>query len=383
MAFLDKAQRYTKDGIVAFILNTPKTGFKANPHTGVTWCPVGVVIHNTGEPDLDQWAAYSQAQREHWGDNLNNYYRGMGWHSGPHFAATPETWSYNLCDVQADGIHDSCRNVDYFGVETVGNFEVDEDDPNSAAGKQSLDNAINIVAALCVRFGFDPDKRIDFHRNCKRDGHACPGSLVPDQLVIGSVKKRVAEINKQPPLNVGPLHPSTLPHADTPMAPMVVLEPWPPETDPFFSNAGKSINKWLSYGVSMPFALAMTAQEEAESSFDFKAHGDHRSAYGLFQFHPDRCALIKSGTGIDIMKFPSIEQQIAGAWYELHSTERVAFDAISAAKTARDAGIAACVKYERAGAAMAAQKRGAMSERWAVYVQKNPDFLKKHPFITD
>ena len=379
MAYLDRAQRYTRDGIIAAILNIPKTGFKYSHNTGVVWDPKGVVCHNTGDPDLSTWAKYSQAQKEHWGDNLNNYYRGMGWHSGPHFAATPEKWSYVLCDMQADGVHDSCRNVNYFGVETVGNFEKGADDPNSVAGKQSFDNAISIIAALCVRFDFDPDKQIDFHRNCKRDGHACPGSLITDELVIGAVKKKIIDITKQTPINTGPLGLSLLPHADTPMDPMVELPEWPPETDPFFNCAGRSINKWLSYGVSMQFALAMTAQAEAESSFEIKALGDHKSAYGLFQFHSDRCALIKAGTGIDITKFPSLETQIEGAWYELHATEKHAFDAISAAKTALDAGVAACVRYERAGAAMAAKRRGVMAERWCDYVQNNPDFLKKNP----
>jgi len=380
MAYLERAQRYTADGMVAYILNLPKTGFKANPSSGVVWNPVGVVMHNTAGPDLKQWAAYSQAQREHWGDNLNAYYRGMGWHSGPHFAATPEAWSYVLCDPMADGIHDSCRNKNYFGVETMGDFAVGKDDVESPAARQSIGSAINIIAALCVRFSFDPDKAIDFHRNCRRDGHPCPGAQVTDQFVLGAVKRRIVEITKQPaPVNLGPLHQTTLPPAATPLAPMIILPEWPLEPDPFFGLAGRSINKWLSFGVSMPFALAMTAQAEAESSFRVAVVGDKGTAFGVFQFHGDRCAVILKNTGVDVTKGPPIEKQIEAAWWELNNVETVALKNISAAKTANDAAIAACVYYERAGASMAAQRRGAMAERWADYVQSHPDFLKSNP----
>lgn len=110
----------------------------------------------------------------------------------------------------------------------------------------------------------------------------------------------------------------------------------------------------------------MLAQGEAESSLDVKAIGDHDTAFGLHQWHGDRCDAIKAGCGIDPRTDGLIENHVLAANWELHNSERAALMKIEAATTAMDAGIAACVFYERAGASMAAQRRGAMSERWAV-----------------
>lgn len=376
--YLPKAERYTRDGIVALILALPTTGFKSNPYDGVIWKPVGVTLHNTAIPDLKIWESYSQAQKESWGDNLNSGYKRMGWHSGPHFAATPEPWSYVLCDLQADGVHDSCRNSNFFGVETVGNYEVGGDDPNSPLGKLAISSAINIIAALNIRFNFNPDAQ-DFHRRCLHDHHPCPGSLVTDAFIIGAVKERMAEIKAQPkPVQLGPLSRQTA-SAETPEAPMIVMPEWPPATDPFFANAARCFNKWKSLGVLNPFALGMTANAEAESSFRILIEGDYNTAFGIYQWHSDRVAAILAGCGIDVSKGPSIEQQVEAAWWELNNTEKLAKQKISDAATAADAGTAACVFFERAGAPMAAARRGAMAERWADEFQQNPKLVTDNP----
>jgi hypothetical protein len=194
MTFLASATRFDLQAMTGYILAIPKIGFKPNPNTGRVWNPKGVVLHNTAAPSLGQWAHYSDSQKQNWGNNLNTYYKGMQWHSGPHFCGTPESWSLVLCDPLADGVHDSCRNADYFGVETVGNFAPGADDPASGPGLAAMKASANIIASLCARFDFDPDTAIDFHRNCKRDGHACPGARVSDGSVIALVKARLAEI---------------------------------------------------------------------------------------------------------------------------------------------------------------------------------------------
>jgi hypothetical protein len=194
MGFLANPLRLDLQGMTDNILAIPKTGFKPNPNTGKVWAPKGVVLHNTAAPSLGQWANYSDAQKVNWGSNLNNYYKGMGWHSGPHFCGTPESWSLVLCDLLADGVHDSCRNADYFGVETIGNFAPGADDPATGPGLAAMKASANILASLCARFDFDPDSDIDFHRNCTKDGHLCPGTAVSDGWAIGLVKTRLAQI---------------------------------------------------------------------------------------------------------------------------------------------------------------------------------------------
>ena len=201
MTFLASALQLASQDMTAYILAIPRTGFKPNPNTGKVWNPKGIVLHNTAAPSLGQWAGYSAAQKQNWGNNLNNYYKGMSWHSGPHFCGTPESWSLVLCDPLADGVHDSCRNADYFGVETVGNFAPGADDPLAGPGLAAMQASANILASLCARFNFDPDADIDFHRNCAKDNHACPGSRVTDASVIGLVKQRLAQIGGAVPVS--------------------------------------------------------------------------------------------------------------------------------------------------------------------------------------
>lgn len=198
MTFLYSPMRLDRDAMVKYILAIPKTGFRPNPSTGHIWNPLGVTWHNTGTPSLGQWNTYSEAQKTNWGINLNAYYRGMGWHSGPAFCGTPETWSLVLCDPLADGVHCTCTNSTGYGVETVLNAIEGGDDPKSGQGLASMLASANIIAALCVRFKFNPDTVVNFHRQCRTDRHACPGPLVDSAWAIGLVKERIAEIEKLP-----------------------------------------------------------------------------------------------------------------------------------------------------------------------------------------
>ena len=357
MTFLPKTLRFTRDEMTSYILAIPQTGFKANPNTGVIWSPKGVVWHNASIPDLKIWASYTEAQKEAWGDNYDFFCKTVQhWHASPHAMGTPEAWSIVLGDLQADGVHDSCRNSNYFGVETVGNFEVGADDPKTGAGLAAMQASANIIAALCIRFGFDPYRDIDFHRNCLRDKHACPGSLVTDAWAISLVENRIKEIliPPSPPVRVtlGDAFPS--------------IPKWPDTGSSFFQNARDIYAQWKSFGVSNPFALGMLAQAEAESSFNPRAVGDKGTAFGLYQWHLPRCYALQSGCGIN-PRTASMLDQVKAAHWELLNLEEVAYAKLSTCLTAMDAGIVGCVFYERAGAAGAPTRRGIMAERWAKY----------------
>ena len=382
MTFLPKALRFTRDAMASYIFAIPNTGMKPNPNTGRVWSPVGITMHNTALPDLKIWASYSEAQKEAWGDNYDLFCKTVQhWHSAPHFCATPEPWSFVLADLQADGIHDSCTNADHFGVETVGNFEFGGDDPASPGGVAAIDSAINIIAALNIRFGFDPEK-LDFHRNCARDAHHCPGSLVKSDDIVARVKVRMAEIQGMKITGNAPAPlANNLPPAATPQTYTIELTPWPALADDpaFFALGARIFNQWKICGVINPFALGMLAQAEAECSLNVKAIGDSGTAFGLHQWHADRCAALAAGCGVDPRKDPPVEAQVNAAWWELTHIETAALAKIRAAETAKDAGIAACVFFERAGAPLQAEKRGAAAERWADLFQAHPDLLTQNP----
>jgi hypothetical protein len=195
MSYLDHAAYIKNEDITKAILDIPKTGFKPNPNTGVTWSPIGVTWHNTSNPSLGLWNSWKEETKRAWGDNLISYYKGLGWHAPPHAVATPEGYAIQLGDWLADGVHASCYNRDHFGVETVGNFATKGDDPTTGRGLEAMQSAANIIASLCKRFGWDPTKSVNFHRQCTADNHACPGNLVSQKFAFQLVKDRLAQLS--------------------------------------------------------------------------------------------------------------------------------------------------------------------------------------------
>jgi hypothetical protein len=197
MTFLANPPRLNADDVVKYVLALDKSK--------LTWRPVGVTWHNAGAPNLKQWAAYPESVKEAWGRNYDFYCRVTnGWHSGPHGIGTPEGWAFILCDLLSDGVHASCFNRDHFGFETVGDFAPGADDPLTGAGLASMQSTANLIAAVCEWLGLDPDTAINFHRECARDGHPCPGALVKDDWAKGLVKARLAEIKGFAPMATAP-----------------------------------------------------------------------------------------------------------------------------------------------------------------------------------
>lgn len=215
MTFLPRAIYLDMDDMVKFILAIPVTGW--------TWAPKGITWHNTGAPTLREWDDYPQPVKDAWGDNLDHYYRfDEGWHAGPHAAGTPDK-GIVLGEFRANGVHASCWNSDRFGIETVGDFRTGSDDPFIGRGLLSMQSSANIVAALCKRMGWQPRAVINFHRECTRDGHACPGNLVTDEWAIRLAETRFAQINGLPAPTPSPAPPAPSPvPAAFPTGPLVI-----------------------------------------------------------------------------------------------------------------------------------------------------------------
>jgi Phage tail lysozyme/N-acetylmuramoyl-L-alanine amidase len=133
------------------------------------------------------------------------------------------------------------------------------------------------------------------------------------------------------------------------------------------TNARESLAFWKSKGYSDAAIAGLLAQEASES--DFKTHnvGDSGKAQGSFQWHADRRALIKGGTGVDVYSQSTLHKQmLEAADWELHHSENAAGKKILGAKTAYEAGYAGSRFYERAGgkhgAEQEAQRRGQLAE---------------------
>ncbi len=157
------------------------------------------------------------------------------------------------------------------------------------------------------------------------------------------------------------------------------ISAWPDpstkEGEAFFASAQRIFGRWKFHGVSNPFAFAMLTMAEAESSLIPTAAGDHLhgvpTAFGLYQWHAGRIAMIAKpkpfGAGIDISKFPPVEDQVDAAWWELSTFPFYGKAQIEGATTAAAAAWQATVTFERAGALDAAVRRSKMAERWVTH----------------
>lgn len=146
----------------------------------------------------------------------------------------------------------------------------------------------------------------------------------------------------------------------------------------FFADAQMLFGLWRALRAPNLLAFALIAQAEAESTFGPNAVGDHEkatgepTAFGLYQRHGDRLEEIKKALGIDVQglvlaKQNSLAVEVLVTWWELSTFPYLGLGALRTATTPFGAGYQACWRFERAGAAGAALRRGQMAERWAAY----------------
>ena len=158
------------------------------------WRPQGITLHNTAAPTLEQWAE-TGPRHDARIRNLQCYYENdKGWHAGPHWFVS-RNWINWFSDPLRPGVHSRCFNATRFGIEMVGDF--DQEEFNSGDGALVRDNAVFLIAALNLKFGFDPDD-LKFHVECKKDNHDCPGKKVVKAEVISRVRAMMAALKSEP-----------------------------------------------------------------------------------------------------------------------------------------------------------------------------------------
>ena len=203
-----------------------------------SWRPKFPTLHNTGSPSLAQWLAYGPTPQERWGASLDNYYKGLGWHAGPHLVVCPD-YVWVLCDLTLPGVSVSCWNAITFGIEMVGDYDVGAQDQFSTGeGAKVRDNAAAVLAALDEKFGWGDlgnfalgAHGLHFHHECVQDRHACPGGQVtkPDMLA------RVAALR-------GALGPMTQPTPVAPSALTIAAKAMQTAVEAFQKEAGLPID---------------------------------------------------------------------------------------------------------------------------------------------
>jgi hypothetical protein len=157
----------------------------------ISWVKL-ICLHNTSAPNIEQWTdGPAPATRI---VNLEHYYEvNKGWHSGPHgfIPPHPEICIYGFTPFTERGVHASCFNKLAWGLEMVGDFDVDSFDEGH--GRLVHENAVFVLATLYHRLGLRPDgfelgkSGLHFHVDCARDNHACPGKHVKREILVPEV----------------------------------------------------------------------------------------------------------------------------------------------------------------------------------------------------
>lgn len=181
--FLEHPTHYTLGEFRTMLSGVPLGG----------WRPKFPTLHNTGIPSLKQWLAYGATPQARWGASLNAYYKGLGWHAGPHLVVCPD-YVWALCELNQPGVSVSCWNPETFGIEMVGNYEMGGDDFSTGEGAKVRDNAAAVLAILNERFNWGDFgdyaigvRGLHFHRECVQDHHSCPGSMVSKPNILARI----------------------------------------------------------------------------------------------------------------------------------------------------------------------------------------------------
>jgi len=146
------------------------------------WRPQFVVLHNSAIPKLADWHAVPGNVRM---QNLENFYKNVQhWSAGPHlFVADDLIWVFTPLNVP--GVHSPSWNLISWGVEMVGDYEVE---PFGATVRA---NAVSALATLHATVGLDPTT-LRLHKEDPRTTHNCPGKNVVKADIIQSVQEALA-----------------------------------------------------------------------------------------------------------------------------------------------------------------------------------------------
>lgn len=206
------------------------------------WRPKGVVLHNTGKPDLAGWKESGPSHDARIA-NLLSYYEKQGWKHGPHWFISRTNIS-GFSNPLDRGTHSTCFNVTHFGLEMAGDFDTEAFD--SGDGALVRDNAVFVIATLCRKFGFNPTD-LKFHKDCPADHHDCPGKHVNKSAMIGLVSEAMSKMfGSQGQWAAGP-QPGVITGPDGPNA--APLEPWA-EIDWPISPMGTYRIAWIQDAIS-------------------------------------------------------------------------------------------------------------------------------------
>ena len=146
------------------------------------WRPQFVVLHNTAAPKLSEWHKVPGSARM---QGLANFYQNQQkWSAGPHlFVADDFIWVFTPLNVS--GVHSPSWNNIAWGVEMVGDYEVE------AFDSSVRENVLSALTSMHATLGLDPNA-LRLHKEDPLTTHNCPGKNIVKAEIISGIQQRLA-----------------------------------------------------------------------------------------------------------------------------------------------------------------------------------------------
>lgn len=172
-------KRFDLAGFQAYLEQVRFTGFQ----------PKFVTLHHTGSPTLAQRPQGFSSQHL---QNLLHYYQNqLGWSGAPHLFIDDQPQPIIVFQrLDRRGVHAVSFNANSWGVEMLGNYDVEAFD--MGRGAVVRDHAMQALAAMCRRLGVAADT-LRFHRDDPTTSKSCPGHHVNKADVVRRVAALLQE----------------------------------------------------------------------------------------------------------------------------------------------------------------------------------------------
>lgn len=150
-----------------------------------TWVKA-VCLHHTYSPSLAQRPQGLKIQHI---ENMRDFYKGMGWKSGPQLF-TDEDQVFGMTPLTETGVHALSFNRTAIGIEALGNYSKGGENPSSGRGLQVWRTTAEITRQLLQWLNLPVnEKTVLFHRDDPKTSKDCPGSQITKQWIFSLINK--------------------------------------------------------------------------------------------------------------------------------------------------------------------------------------------------
>lgn len=140
-----------------------------------------VCLHHTASPSLAQRPKGWTIQHI---ENMRDFYKGMGWRSGPHLY-TDEDQVFGMTPLTETGVHAVSFNRSAIGIEALGFYSKGQEDPESGRGLYVWLNTAQITRHILAWLGLPAnEKTVLFHRDDPKTSKDCPGAMVHKDWIL-------------------------------------------------------------------------------------------------------------------------------------------------------------------------------------------------------